>query len=222
MIRVFCDFDGTITTEDMILSFLKEVEPPGYQEVVERIFARLLSQGEGLAELYRKIPSSLYSRLLLHVIGTAEVRAGFEAFVEYCNEREFALSVISGGLEAFVRPIVEPYGVTSVFANHVDTSGEFMQLRTVYTCDEHCESAGNKSIRCSPCKPSIIRQVVDEEDSIFIIGDSVSDLGMAKVARHVFARGYLLRECEHQGLPHTPYETFYDVIEGLEDVTANL
>lgn len=222
MIRVFSDFDGTITEEDMILSFLKAENPPGWQEIVKRIMEKELTQGEGLKQLYDLIPSSLLPKLLLHVSETAEVRSGFSDFVQYCQERNFALNVISGGLEKFVRPLVELYGVTSVWANQVDSSQEYLKLRIPYSCDDSCEGHAVEGLHCAPCKPSIIRELAERGDFIIVIGDSVSDIPMAKIANFVFARGYLLKECERLGLPCASYETFYDVIEGMEHVTANL
>lgn len=221
MIRIFSDFDGTITEEDMILSFLKKLDPPGWREIVGEIMNKQLTQGEGLRRLYQIIPSAVFSELLFHILDTVEIRTGFGEFVDYCQERDFALHVISGGLEDFVRPIVEPYGVTSVWANQIGREKEFLELQIPFLCDAACEGNG-QGTHCAPCKPSIIRNVAENGDLIIVIGDSVSDIQMAKIAHHVFARGHLLEVCQTLHLPYTAYETFYDVIEGVEDVTANL
>ena len=49
------------------------------------------------------------------------------------------------------------------------------------------------------------------------IGDSVTDLEMAKVADKVLARDYLADTCRELGIPHTPFDTFHECIEVLKE-----
>jgi 2-hydroxy-3-keto-5-methylthiopentenyl-1-phosphate phosphatase len=52
---------------------------------------------------------------------------------------------------------------------------------------------------------------------VIAIGDSVTDLEMAKVADKVLARDYLADTCNELGIPHIPFETFHDCIEALKE-----
>ena len=47
-IQVFCDFDGTITNNDNIMSIMEKFAPPEAEEVKNRILSQELSIQEGV------------------------------------------------------------------------------------------------------------------------------------------------------------------------------
>ena len=70
------------------------------------------------------------------------------------------------------------------------------------------------------CKPRIIRSFPREKFCRILIGDSLTDFAGARLADHVFARSHLLERCRQLALPHTPFETFFDVIAALNELAA--
>lgn len=46
-----------------------------------------------------------------------------------------------------------------------------------------------------------------------VIGDSITDLAIAKLAELVIARDFLLQKCKEQSLPCKEFESFFDVIK---------
>ena len=58
-LKIFCDFDGTITTTDNIISLMKKFAPPEWNSVKDSILAQEISIKQGVGELFRLLPSSL-------------------------------------------------------------------------------------------------------------------------------------------------------------------
>ncbi len=57
-------------------------------------------------------------------------------------------------------------------------------------------------------KPSVIRKLSDQQKFLIMIGDSVTDVEVAKLSDMCFARDYLLTECKELGLRHLPFKIF--------------
>ena len=55
--------------------------------------------------------------------------------------------------------------------------------------------------------------------SVIYLGNGVSDIYPARRAIKVFAIGDLLERCREEKLECTPFNDFYDVIRGLEDLS---
>lgn len=114
-----------------------------------------------------------------------------------CTQRRYGL---------FVYPILE--GIVeqeNIYCNHASFKEDHIQIEWPHACDSECQNG------CGCCKPSIIRELTQEDDFIIMIGDSVTDIEAAKHADLTFARDYLLNECKELGLVHKEYETFVDL-----------
>ncbi|MBE7097902.1 2-hydroxy-3-keto-5-methylthiopentenyl-1-phosphate phosphatase [Bacillus cereus] len=205
-IQVFCDFDGTITNNDNIMSIMEKFAPPEAEEVKNRILSQELSIQEGVSQLFQLIPTSLHDDMIQFLIKTAEIRSGFHEFIQFVNENNISFYVISGGMDFFVYPLLQ--GIIpkeQIYCNETDFSSEFITVKWPHPCDHHCQN------HCGLCKSSLIRKLSDTNDFHIVIGDSITDLQAAKQADKVFARDFLITKCEENHIAYTPFETFHDV-----------
>ncbi|PTM54689.1 2-hydroxy-3-keto-5-methylthiopentenyl-1-phosphate phosphatase [Desmospora activa] len=207
---LFCDFDGTITTNDNIIRLLRQENPSGWEGIKDDVLARRISIREGVGRMFSLIPSQRREALTRFVVEGAEIRPGFQRFLTYCRSEGIRLLITSGGIDFFVYPILEPFGIPQedIFCNGSDFSGETVRITWPHSCDRHCDGD------CGMCKTTIMRRFPAAER--IVIGDSVTDLAGAQLADWVIARDYLLDRCREQQLPHRPFETFDDVIAALE------
>ncbi|MCA1059397.1 2-hydroxy-3-keto-5-methylthiopentenyl-1-phosphate phosphatase [Rossellomorea aquimaris] len=210
---ILCDFDGTITETDNIISLMKHFAPPEWEPIKDAVLERSLSIKEGVTQLFSLIPSSMKDEMIQYLRNTAVIRKGFKEFVEYTIENRISLYIVSGGIDFFIHPILEAYGpFQEVFCNEASFSETTISIRWPYPCDEQCGSKG-----CGCCKPSILRTLSKPEGaSVIVIGDSVTDLELAKQGDMVIARDYLAQKCKEDGIPFISFETFHDCIEALE------
>ncbi|PFE96954.1 2-hydroxy-3-keto-5-methylthiopentenyl-1-phosphate phosphatase [Bacillus thuringiensis] len=205
-IQVFCDFDGTITNNDNIMSIMEKFAPPEAEEVKNRILSQELSIQEGVSQLFKLIPTHLRDNIIQFLKETAEIRSGFHEFIQFVKENNISFYVISGGMDFFVYPLLQ--GIIpkeQIYCNETDFSEEFITVKWPYSCDDHCQNY------CGLCKSSLIRKLSDTNDFHIVIGDSITDLQAAKQVDKVFARDFLITKCEENHIAYTPFETFQDV-----------
>ena len=212
---IFSDFDGTITEEDAIVMTLKAFAPPEWKGIAHRILVeRSLSVQEGIQQLYALLDASLKDEILAFVQTHVKLRQGFPDFMAWCQANQIHLQVVSGGLDAFIEPVLADYqGQYMLFSNQANFSATQIQVDMPFA-PQSCEVCGT----CACCKVEILNRWSSETHVKVVIGDSVTDFGMAKVADWVFARDALAEELRQQGKPFTPFETFDDITHVLKQV----
>lgn len=209
---IFCDFDGTITTQDNIISIMKKFAPPEYLPIKENILGQKQSIREGVSDMFALLPVSLKEQINSYLLEQAQIREGFAEFVSYTKVNNIPLYIVSGGIDFFVQPMLEPFGPFSdIYCNQSDFSGDSIRINFPHGCDEQCTNQG-----CGCCKPSIIRKLQGSDTLSVVIGDSITDLEAAKLADIVIARDFLIEKCEELNIPYEPFGSFHDVIHILD------
>ncbi|RXT04840.1 2-hydroxy-3-keto-5-methylthiopentenyl-1-phosphate phosphatase [Ammoniphilus sp. CFH 90114] len=208
---LFCDFDGTITEKDNIVDIMREFSPQGWEEIVKDILDQRKTIRTGVGELFSLIPSSQKEQITQFVLEKANIRAGFQDFVTFTEEQGIKLLITSGGIDFFIHPMLEHYGLLDrIYCNSARFDDPTIQITWPNACDEHCD------VDCGMCKTSIIRSYPTDQYYKVVIGDSITDLAGAKIADHTIARSFLKQKCEELGLPYSSFETFHDVIDTLK------
>ena len=208
---IFCDFDGTITKSDNIISIMKQFAPPEWEKVKDDILSQKVSIQEGVTTLFSLLPSSKQKEITDFIIQKAEIREGFADFISFVKESGIKLYIVSGGIDFFVLPILKGFVEEELlFCNESDFTGDNINIIWPHRCDEYCTK------NCGCCKPSLMRRLANEEDETIVIGDSITDLQAAKIADKVIARDFLKDTCKELNIHFEPFETFYDVIEILK------
>lgn len=209
---IICDFDGTITNNDNIIAIMKKFAPPEWNVLKDDVLSQRISVREGVGKMFQLIPSELKYDMIQYLLFTAHLRDGFREFVQFTEEEEIPLYIVSGGIDFFVHPLLNGLVDRSrVYCNEGDFSGETIEILWPNTCDAQCSND------CGCCKPSLIRKLADPGQEVIVIGDSVTDLEASKLADFVFARDFLLEKCRSMNLLHQEFTTFFDVIEGLKE-----
>jgi 2-hydroxy-3-keto-5-methylthiopentenyl-1-phosphate phosphatase len=214
---IFCDFDGTITDNDNIIAIMKQFAPPEWEALKDDILAQRISVQEGVGKMFSLLPSSRKKEITDFILQTARLRDGFREFVTFTKEHDIPLYVVSGGIDFFVYPLLE--GLVDkerIFCNGSDFSGETIRITWPHACDGQCQNG------CGCCKPSLLRKLAVPDAFHIVIGDSITDLEVAKRADHILARDFLLDKCRELDLPHTPFTTFFDVIHFLQTMEVNV
>ncbi|MFJ5758510.1 2-hydroxy-3-keto-5-methylthiopentenyl-1-phosphate phosphatase [Neobacillus sp. NPDC093182] len=211
---IFCDFDGTITENDNIINIMKYYNPPGWETIKDDILAGRISIRKGVGRLFGLLPASYREEITNYAIRQATIRPGFDQFIQYCQEHNIRLLITSGGIDFFVFPILSRYSVPKqyIYCNSSDFSGKQIQILWPYSCDSLCD------MDCGMCKPSILRSHSSIDNIKVVIGDSITDLAVAKMADLVIARDFLLQKCQEHSLSYKEFESFYDVIKILKQL----
>ena len=217
---VYVDFDGTITSQDVGNAFFVRFGGPRCQDIVAEYRNGTLSA----AECFRRETAALGVLDLEEAdafLDSQEVDSTFAGFAAYCAERKYPLTVVSDGLDYYIRRILdrEGLGQLTVYANSFTTvsgrtdGNSVMNVGFPYS-DEVCD-------RCGCCKRNILLTRSSESDCIVYIGDGYSDRCPVQYADIVFARGDLQTYCQHKNISYYLYSSFLDVSARLERLMAD-
>lgn len=214
---IFCDFDGTITNSDNIMAIMKKFAPSEWVGIKDKILSQELTIQEGVTKLFSLLPSSQKEIITKFVLHQAEIREGFQDFIDYTQENNLPLYIVSGGIDFFVKPLLEPFirNEDNIYCNVADFSSENIRIEWPYSCDGICTNG------CGCCKPSIIRKLSEKNTYKIVIGDSITDLQATKLADKVIARDFLIEKCEELNIPYEPFQTFHDVIHILKKLEVH-
>ena len=200
MLRIFSDFDGTVTSHDSIV-FLTEVfgGGPEYRRDILKRFER------GELDLFQiieqelasvKVPWEEAARALKERIS---VDPEFPAFVDWCRGQRYPLSVVSSGIQRVVALFIGHLGVP-FFAHPVEFRPEGWRYRRDRRSD----------------KEELLRKARSDERKIVYIGDGISDISVLGHTDWLFAKSRLARYCSENGISFFPFDSFHEVRERLE------
>lgn len=207
---VFCDFDGTITTEDTFVGAVAPLVPEVAARILPALFAREISLRQGVRTILEAIPSERYPEILAYA-ARQPIRGGFEDLLDWLEARRIPLAVVSGGIEDMVRTVLGRAGrdgrplrdrVAAIAAVKIDTRHRYLRVASDF-------EAGNELVSKVAVMDRYPAQVR------VAIGDSVTDIEMAQAADLTFARDRLQGYLQELGKPYEPWEDFWHVREGL-------
>lgn len=200
---VFCDFDGTITTEETFVGMLKEFSPQLSAQLMPEMYAFRLTLREGVRRLLESIPSAKYPEIIAYA-KTKSIRPGFEELLDFLDAHDVSFILVSGGVRCIVETVLGPLTqrMAGIYAVDLDTTGEFMRVYSQFEEDTELVS-----------KVKVMLQHPAEEQ--IAIGDSVTDLKMALSAPVVFARDRLIQYLDEQQKPYISWNNFFEVREKL-------
>jgi 2-hydroxy-3-keto-5-methylthiopentenyl-1-phosphate phosphatase len=203
---LFCDFDGTITLKGMVDEVGEVFVGETWLALKQKMLERKLSLLEGVAMAFETIPSSRREEIIDHVKQAAKIRPGFMELLDYCKVGGIPFIVVSGGVDFFMEPVLKPYvrSISRAYSLESDFSHKNLRLVHKYSCGE-----------CGLCKLKVMEEYPGR--TRILIGDGLTDLHGAQHADLVFARASLAKYLDQEGRPYLPYETFFDVIHGLND-----
>ncbi len=202
---LFLDFDGTITSEETLDGAMRLcIDAELYEEKLREFRAGRLTLAQTLRLAFEYIPSNRLPDILEYV-RNVPVRPGFDELLDDMARLNIPVVVISGGLQPYVEEKLQPYrdrllGVHSVA---VDASGPFLRLNS------EAEADGEM------LQKTLVMQKYAYRNAI-CVGDSHTDVRMAKASRTVFARDALVRLLAKQGVPFIEWSDFYDVARAIK------
>jgi len=207
---IFCDFDGTITTEETFVGMLKTLTPDLSKQLMPQMYARQLTLRQGVRQLLESIPSVRYPEILDYANSQA-IRPGLEELLDFLDAQDVPFIVVSGGLRCMVETVLSQAGttgkslrerVTAIYAVDLVLTGDFLQVHSEFEGDTELVS-----------KVQVMAKHPAEEQ--IVIGDSVTDLNMALYAPVVFARDRLIQYLEEHQHPYLPWKDFFDIRQQL-------
>jgi 2,3-diketo-5-methylthio-1-phosphopentane phosphatase len=211
--KIFIDFDGTITKEDVGESIFRNF---GDKIKVDRIIDDLLNDRITAKQSWIELCNSVDQvevSVLNDFIYRMEVDSGFHNMIRFCEDRNIQVFILSDGFDYYIDTILNREKLVGLkyFSNHLMISQQNKLIPEFPYYDSFCRNSAN-------CKRNHILNNSSDEDFTVYIGDGNSDKDTALYCDIIFAKESLLRYCEKERVSFLPYKTFDDVIDKLSNI----
>ncbi|MBI4304369.1 MAG: MtnX-like HAD-IB family phosphatase [Chloroflexi bacterium] len=205
-----CDFDGTITIEDVSFALLDAFADGDWRQILREHEQGKMTVGEFNSRAFALVKAPKES-LLKVANGNIEVRPGFDEMLSYCRRKDFRFVVVSNGLDFYIREILRKHGAKDIEVYAAKTWFHPDCLKVQYigpdgTCLDR------------DFKVAYVNSFLQEDYRIIYMGNGTSDIEPAKQCRHIFATGNLLNKLKQTNHPCTPFEDFHEVVKVLEQL----
>ncbi|MBI3931533.1 MAG: MtnX-like HAD-IB family phosphatase [Chloroflexi bacterium] len=208
---VQCDFDGTVTEEDVSFMLLDSYARGDWRERLKEYEAGRITVGRFNTEAFSMVKADRAS-LVKAALEGVRIREGFEEFVAYCRRKGFRLVIISNGLDFYIKEILSDIGLDGIEVFAALTSFRpdgGLDVRYI-SPDGRCLDDNFKS--------SYVSSFLEEGYRVIYVGNGASDFLAASRSHHVFATGTLLSHCRERNLDCIPFDDFGEVVRGMESL----
>jgi 2-hydroxy-3-keto-5-methylthiopentenyl-1-phosphate phosphatase len=209
---VFSDFDGTLSTRDLVEGLVRHFRPEAAAPVVEAIKGGQISLKAGVAALYDLLPTTGRRRYQEWVHQAGRLRPGVDHLLDRLRVWRVPFYVVSNGLDSFIQPVLgDRIQDRQLYCNRAVWSKSRIQVEWPFPCSPTVCFA-----ECGLCKPTVMRWLTPPGQRTVLIGDGVTDLEAARRADLVFARDGLAHALEARGIRYQPFADLYDVARYLQ------
>ena len=204
-VNIICDFDGTISPEDVTDGILSRFAEPEWVEIETAWKSGLIGSRECMRDQIALVQADKSE--IDRYLDSVSIDPHFPAFTAFCNENSIKLNIVSDGIDYAIHRILSRYklGPLSVMANRLKYSGASSYGLEFPYAKGTCTSAAGT------CKCDIARGAYDGRaayTSTLLIGDGASDYCVARHVDFTFAKDRLLEHCRSHGLPHVQFTDF--------------
>lgn len=205
-LKVFVDFDGTITLKDVGEAVFKKF---GDEKEVNRIIDDLLNNRLSSKQCWDELcksAGSINKNDFNNFIDRMDVDPTFKLFTEFCIANDIELVVLSDGFDYYIERLLNNAGLDGIkyYSNKlcVDESGILIADYPYFDVD---------SPTSANCKRNHIINHSSEEDYTIYIGDGNSDKEAVQYCDFIFAKDGLARFCSMERISFFPFKNFIDV-----------
>ncbi len=205
---VQCDFDGTITEEDVSFLLLDAFADGDWRQLFREYEKGKISVGRFNMKAFAMVKADRAS-LLEVVKGKMKVRPGFHELVACCRSKGFRFVIVSNGLHFYIEEILRDIGMADieVFAAQTRFHPEGVNVQYIGPDGKYLDSE---------FKVAYVNSFLREGYRIIYAGNGTSDIAPASQCHYIFATGTLLAHCKQADLGCTPFTDFNQVIKVLE------
>jgi 2-hydroxy-3-keto-5-methylthiopentenyl-1-phosphate phosphatase len=211
-LRIFCDFDGTITIYDTWIEigeyFIED------KEKWHNVITLFEKQKIGARECFIRecgLIKDFNVEQFNKIIDNQRLDPGFIKFSQYCNTKGIPLTILSEGMDYYIERILKNYGInlpyfSNKFVLHDDKKS--FHLEFPYS-DSDCT-------KCGTSKRNLLMNMTGDDEISVFIGDGFSDACVANYADVVFAKKSLASYCWKNNITYFDWSGFQDIQNKLE------
>ena len=206
---VQCDFDGTITDEDVSFMMLDAYAEGDWRTMLKEYRDGKISVGRFNTQAFAMVKADRES-LLEFTHRTMKLRPGLSELVAACHGKNFRFVIISNGLDFYIKDILRNIGLGDIEVLAAETRFLPGGLDARYIGPGEVQMDDG-------FKEAYVDLFLEEGYRVIYMGNGVSDIASAIKCHHIFATAELLEYCEqHPELRYTELTDFTETARILE------
>lgn len=207
-ILIQCDFDGTITEEDVSFILLDAFTDGEWRPLLEDYRAGRISVGHLNREAFAMIKTDRPG-LTQAMSGKFKIRSGFHELMDFCRKEGLRFVIVSNGLDFYIDIILREIGLgdIEVFAAQTQFCPKGLKVRYIGPGGNELDEG---------FKEAHVDSFSSQGYRIFYAGNGVSDFSPARKCYHIFATGDLLSVCRKENVECFAFDDLNEIITGLE------
>jgi 2,3-diketo-5-methylthio-1-phosphopentane phosphatase len=197
-----CDFDGTISVDDVTDALLERFARPGWREIEAEWETGKIGSGECMKRQVALLDMS--NAELDEFLRSVAIDPNFASFAAIAKRLAITLEVVSDGIDYAIHRTLALHHLDglSVRANHLVQVAERRWRLTSPHASATCVSA------CGTCKCELLAHHATTARKVLFIGDGRSDFCVASKADFVLAKSKLVDYCAQHGIAHAAFDDF--------------
>ncbi|XBW37740.1 hypothetical protein QEN19_003322 [Hanseniaspora menglaensis] len=232
---VFSDFDGTITLEDSNDN-LSDTFGISKQQRLD-LFKDIVHSKGSFRDSFQTMMDNInlpIEECIKFLVGKINLDPGFKTCLEYCNENNICVVIISSGMRPIIKALLEHLlgkeeaDKLTIVCNETEILDEKTGKWTIKYKNPESIHGHDKSISIDELKQAteLSGYRLDQENEkpiYFYCGDGVSDVTAAAKCDLLFARDGkdLITFCERGDIPYHKFQSWADILKGIQDVLEN-
>lgn len=209
--RLFIDFDGTLTSDDVGYELFKKFTNGATEPTVAAYRRGEINSFKCLSrecEIWNQAPPD--QRQVFEFLDTRKMAPGLIEFLDRLNETGIEPVILSEGFDFYIKRITEAVGLN--YLKIISNKARYSNGRLAPEFPYLKSGCG----KCSNCKGYHISRIADPKDSVIFIGDGHSDMHGAEKADIVFAKSFLHNHLNEIRRYHYTFESFFDIREQFD------
>ena len=201
------DFDGTVTTINVLDSLYEQFAGPSYRIHMERWNRGEISTMEEIEKVFSTVKASRQG--METFLRTVNIDPGFKQLLRYCREKTYPFAIVSDGLRWYIDYVLNNHGIerTNVYAGDIFFEEEDFRFEYPWFDPAY-------PLR-STAKPVIVKEYQRRGHRVIFVGDGLSDVEAAEIADVVYAKDVLLEISRERGIEAREFEDLFDVYQDL-------
>lgn len=201
------DFDGTVTTINVLDSLYEQFAGLSYRIHMERWNRGEISTMEEIEKIFSTVKASRQG--MEAFLRTVNIDPGFKALLGYCREKTYPFAIVSDGLRWYIDYVLNTHGIekTNVYAGDIFFEEEGFRFEYPWFDPAF-------PLR-STAKPVIVKEYQRRGHQVIFVGDGLSDVEAAEIADVVYAKDVLLEISRERGIEAREFEDLFDVYQDL-------
>lgn len=208
--KVFCDFDGTITVKDVGAQFFNTFMMTKRMDVVDDWMKGKITAKECLTlecSLVRATKEEIDN-----LLNKQEIETSFINFVNELYKNNIELVIVSDGFDYYISKVLEKFNLEDIkyYANRfIFYDNNRVRPEFPYYNPE-CP-------KCANCKGLHIERLKSDSEISVYIGDGYSDRCAVSHADVIFAKGDFFNYCSENNILCYNFNNFNDILKVLKE-----